>query len=217
MVSFRNTGTTPWTPPENIPVTSSPQSSLVWNGVMNRDEFDTSVSLTFRVLAVNAHGLVSEEALATFLPSMSVLINRSLLLCVYHSPPISSFPAPPSSLAPTVSQFGSSANPSMPSSTPTISTGMNTLCVQQLCDLMHFHLTVLAIILSYSPTHAYTLTHSGLPTQSAPLVTIVAAAVCGSVVCTVVVMVAIFLFVCCCKHRKSTNDTTYRVNTPTGE
>ena len=90
--------------------------------------------------------------------------------------------------------------------------------------------TVLATIISYSPilthTHTHTRTHthvhththsySAPPTQSAPLVTIVIA-VCGSVVSTVVVMVAIFLFVCCCKHKKNTKDTTYRVNTPTGE
>ena len=127
-VSFRNTRTTSWTPLENVPVTSSPDSSLVWNGVMNRDEFNTSVSLTFQVLVVNAHGLVSAEALVTFAPGMCVVINKSLLLCVYHPPPISSssFPATPSSPVPTVAQVDSSTNSSMPSSTPTISTGTNT-------------------------------------------------------------------------------------------
>ena len=37
---------------------------------MRRDEFDTSTSLTFQVLAVNTEGLVSAEALATFPPGM---------------------------------------------------------------------------------------------------------------------------------------------------
>ena len=84
-VSFRNTGTTSWISPEDIPVTQSPDSGLVWSGVVSRDEFDTSASLTFQVLAVNMEGLVSAAELATCPPSMSVVINKSLLLCVYHS------------------------------------------------------------------------------------------------------------------------------------
>ena len=88
-VSFRDTRTTPWTPPENIPVTSSPDSSLVWSGVMQRDEFDTSMSLTFQVLAVNMEGLVSAEALATF-PGM--FCDQYNMVC-FMSQYVSLFPS----------------------------------------------------------------------------------------------------------------------------
>ena len=88
-VSFRDTRTTPWTPPENIPVTSSPDSSLVWTGVMRRDEFDTSTSLTFQVLAVNMEGLVSAEALATF-PGM--FCDQYNMVC-FMSQHVSLFPS----------------------------------------------------------------------------------------------------------------------------
>jgi len=61
-ISFRNTGTTSWHPLGEYPATPSPDSSLVWNWVMSRNEFDTSIPLTFNVLAVNSYGLVSTEA-----------------------------------------------------------------------------------------------------------------------------------------------------------
>ena len=59
-ISFRKTGTTSWHSLGEIPATPSPDSSLVWNGVMSRNEFDTSIPLTFNVLVVNTHGLSAE-------------------------------------------------------------------------------------------------------------------------------------------------------------
>ena len=89
-VSFRDTATTPWTSLENITVIPpSPDSNLVWTGVMRRDEFDTSMSLTFQVLAVNMEGLVSAEALAIFPPSMCFVINTTWSV-VYFTVPLCS-------------------------------------------------------------------------------------------------------------------------------
>ena len=59
-VSFQNTGTTPWTPPENIPVIPSPNSNLVWSGVLNRNEFAAS-PVEFMLSVTNQHGFESNS------------------------------------------------------------------------------------------------------------------------------------------------------------
>ena len=58
-VSFQNTGTPSWHPLEDIPATPSPNSSLVWNGVMSRDEFAAYYQVEFLLSVINQHGFES--------------------------------------------------------------------------------------------------------------------------------------------------------------
>ena len=99
-VSFRNTGATSWHPLGEIPAIPSPNSSLVWNGVISRDDFDTSIPLTFNVLAVNTHGLKSARAQVNSLSGM--LWSTKTWLCVFIviNQPLSCSSSPPSFPAP---------------------------------------------------------------------------------------------------------------------
>ena len=63
-VSSRNTGTTPWSPLEDIPVTPSPNSSLVWNGVVSRDEFAAYYQVEFLLSVTNQDGFESNSSQA---------------------------------------------------------------------------------------------------------------------------------------------------------
>ena len=98
-ISFRNTGTTSWHPLGDYPATPSPDSSLVWNWVMSRNEFDTSIPLTFNVLAVNSYGLVSTEAQVnspsgmlwsakTWLNVFTIIFQPPFSLPQFHHPSI---------------------------------------------------------------------------------------------------------------------------------
>ena len=61
-VSFRNTGTTSWDSLEDIPATPSPDSSLVWNGVVSRDEFAAYSQVEFLLSVINQHGFKSNTS-----------------------------------------------------------------------------------------------------------------------------------------------------------
>ena len=61
-VSFRDTSTTPWTSTEDIPATPSPNSSLVWNGVVSRDEFAAYSQVEFLLSVINQHGFESNTS-----------------------------------------------------------------------------------------------------------------------------------------------------------
>ena len=61
-VSFRNTGTTSWDSLEDIPATPSPDSSLVWNGVVSRDEFAAYSQVEFLLSVINEHGFESNTS-----------------------------------------------------------------------------------------------------------------------------------------------------------
>ena len=63
-VSFRNTGTTSWHPLESIPATPSPNSSLVWNGVVSRDEFAVYYQVEFLLSVINEDGFESNTSQA---------------------------------------------------------------------------------------------------------------------------------------------------------
>ena len=63
-VSSRNTGTAPWTPLEDIPATPSPNSSLVWNGVVSRDEFAAYYQVEFLLSVINQDGFESNSTQA---------------------------------------------------------------------------------------------------------------------------------------------------------
>ena len=58
-VSFWNTETTSWHPLEEIPVTLHPDSSLVWNGVVSRDEFSAHYQMEFLLSITNQYGFES--------------------------------------------------------------------------------------------------------------------------------------------------------------
>ena len=64
-LSFRNTGTTPWTPLGEIPATPSPDSSLLWSGVVSRNEFATYSGVEFMLSVTNQHGFESNSMQAT--------------------------------------------------------------------------------------------------------------------------------------------------------
>ena len=110
-ISFRKTGTTSWHPLGEYPATPSPDSSLVWNWVMSRNEFDTSIPLTFNVLAVNSYGLVSTEAQVNSPSGMLWSCSKNVVECVHYylSIPFFSPPVPPPF------NSGSTTHPSMSS------------------------------------------------------------------------------------------------------
>ena len=58
-VSFRDTGTTPWTLLGEISATASPDSNLVWSGVVSRDEFATYSGVEFMLSVTNQRGFES--------------------------------------------------------------------------------------------------------------------------------------------------------------
>ena len=60
-VSFRKTRTTPWTPPEEIPAIPSPNSNLVWSGVVSKNEFAASSQVEFMLSVTNQHGFESNS------------------------------------------------------------------------------------------------------------------------------------------------------------
>ena len=80
-VSFRNTGTISWNPLGGIPATPSPDSSLVWNGVMSRDEF-AGMTLEFQVVVVNGEmfgstATVVQEKLSKLVAALSIQLHDS--------------------------------------------------------------------------------------------------------------------------------------------
>ena len=60
-VSFRDIGSTPWTPLGDIPAIPSPDSSLLWSGVVSRDEFATYSQVEFMLSITNQHGFESNS------------------------------------------------------------------------------------------------------------------------------------------------------------
>ena len=79
-VSFRNTGTTSWNRLGEIPVTQSPDSSLVWSGVVSRDEF-AGMTLEFQVAVVNARMFGSTAAVVQ--ERLSKLVDAFVLQGVF--------------------------------------------------------------------------------------------------------------------------------------
>ena len=70
-ISFRNTGTTSWNPLGEIPATQSPDSSLVWSGIVSRDEF-AGMTLEFQVVVVN--GMMYGSTAAVVQEQLSKLV-----------------------------------------------------------------------------------------------------------------------------------------------
>ena len=83
-ISLRNTRTASWHSLGKIPAAPSPDCSLVWNGVMSRKEFDTSIPLTFNVIAVNTYtwSCISRST-GEFCIRYAVVINKHSVVCVY--------------------------------------------------------------------------------------------------------------------------------------
>ena len=61
-ISFRNTENTSWIPLGEIPAIPSPDSSLVWNWVVSRDEFATYSQVEFLLSVINEHGFESNTS-----------------------------------------------------------------------------------------------------------------------------------------------------------
>ena len=79
-VSSRNTGTTPWTPLEDIPATPSPNSSLVWNGVVSRDEFAAYYQVEFLLSVINQDGFESNSTQAEIDLGKFVILYSDIFL-----------------------------------------------------------------------------------------------------------------------------------------
>ena len=83
-VSFRDTGTTPWSPLEDLPATPSPNSNLVWNGIVSSNEFATYSQVEFMLNVINQRGFVSNSMqIEVELGKSNTILDTVCATCVY--------------------------------------------------------------------------------------------------------------------------------------